>query len=283
MQGSAHNRTATVGAVRHVAHDPLPPHDPRAPRRAPIVVRGRHTVCRVQQWSFRPDVAQIVLYHQRPLPTAADFHDWSGELQAAGYTRLRTSAVATDVWRELDAIGMQPVQELALLEHDDPGSVAPRRTGRSALRNRPAKHRRTRTLRLAQRPDASRVDQLAFDDGWGLDDIAIHDVCRATPHHRARWLSTPDATRARCMAGYAITGRDGRQGFLQRLAVDPAQQRQGVGRLLVIDSLQWLARRQVHRVLVNTPTHNAPALALYDSLGFRLISERLRVYEQVLA
>ena len=254
-----------------------------APRRAPIVVRGRHTMCRVQQWSFRPDVAQIVLYHQRPLPTAADFRDWSGELQAAGYTRLRTSAVATDVWRDLDAIGMHPVQELSLLEHDDPGSVTPGRSGLARLKNRPPRHRRTRTLRLTQRPDASRVDQSAFDEGWGLDDTAIHDVCTATPHHRARWIAAADPAGARVMGGYAITGRDGTQGFLQRLAVDPAQQRQGIGRLLVIDSLHWLARRHAHRVLVNTPTHNAPALALYDSLGFRLISERLRVYEQVLA
>lgn len=237
-------------------------------------------MCRVQQWSFRPDVAQIVLYQQRPMPTADDFRGWTGELRGLGYTRLRTSAVTTDVWRDLDAIGMRPVQELALLEHDDPGAV------RAASRHRP----RTRRLRLGDHPTASAIDRFAFDDGWAIDETAIHDVCTATPHHRARWIAAPDVTgradtdrHVHPMAGYAITGRDGTQGFLQRLAVDPAHQRRGLARALVVDSLHWLARRGARRALVNTPTHNEAALALYEGTGFRVISERLRVYEQDLA
>ena len=51
----------------------------------------------------------------------------------------------------------------------------------------------------------------------------------------------------------------------------------------MLDSLQWLARWRVQRVLVNTPTDNEPALALYEQLGFQRMTERLRVYEQALA
>jgi ribosomal protein S18 acetylase RimI-like enzyme len=69
--------------------------------------------------------------------------------------------------------------------------------------------------------------------------------------------------------GYAVTGRAGRQGFLQRVAVHPAHQRQGLGRKLVIDGLAWLKRWRVNRVVVNTPVDNRAALALYEGLGFR--------------
>jgi ribosomal protein S18 acetylase RimI-like enzyme len=79
----------------------------------------------------------------------------------------------------------------------------------------------------------------------------------------------PDPTGATGIAGYAITGRAGGHGFLQRLAVHPTWQRRGVGRALVIDGLAWLERRGVERVVVNTQLENRKALALYEGLGFR--------------
>jgi ribosomal protein S18 acetylase RimI-like enzyme len=49
---------------------------------------------------------------------------------------------------------------------------------------------------------------------------------------------------------------------------------------LVDDCLRWLARWRVDRVLVNTPTDNHVALRLYETAGFRRLSERLRVFER---
>ena len=66
-----------------------------------------------------------------------------------------------------------------------------------------------------------------------------------------------------------MTGRAGRRGFLQRLAVDPAREGHGLGRALVLDGLVWLRRRGVERVVVNTQEANQRALALYEQLGFR--------------
>jgi ribosomal protein S18 acetylase RimI-like enzyme len=82
---------------------------------------------------------------------------------------------------------------------------------------------------------------------------------------------------------YAVSGRDARQGFLQRLAVHPRAQRQGYGRALVLDSLRWAARWRVDRVLVNTHTTNQPALDLYEGVGFHRLHERLHVFERSLA
>ncbi len=69
--------------------------------------------------------------------------------------------------------------------------------------------------------------------------------------------------------GYAITGRAGDQGYLQRLAVAAAARRTGVGRALALDGLRWLRRRGVARAVVNTQYGNDAALALYLRIGFQ--------------
>ncbi|HNJ96886.1 MAG TPA: GNAT family N-acetyltransferase [Ilumatobacteraceae bacterium] len=237
---------------------------PRA--RAPFLLHGSVT-CRVQHWSYRPTTAHLVLYVQRATPTVADLQRWCHDLAALGYTHVRSSAVQGATVASLEAAGFHVLQDLALLAHDDVAGAA-RHWGRRAGD--------TRRLLVTDRRAASRVDLAAFGRDWALDDTALHEVCSATPRHRARGAGDP-------LLGYAITGRDGRQGFLQRLAVAPAAQRQGLGLALVVDSLRWMARWRVERALVNTPVDNQGALALYERVGYHVLGERLRVFERSLA
>jgi ribosomal protein S18 acetylase RimI-like enzyme len=72
------------------------------------------------------------------------------------------------------------------------------------------------------------------------------------------------------VTGYAVSGLAGRQGYLQRLAVDPTTWGQGQGRALVLDGLHWMRRRGARRAVVNTQVGNDRALALYEALGFQL-------------
>jgi ribosomal-protein-alanine N-acetyltransferase len=229
------------------------------------VLRGGDIACRVQHWSFQPRTAQLVLYHQQRLPSLADFQRWSERLAELGYTKVRTTALGTPAGLRAETAGFHSIQELVLLEHTDPRTPGRTRSVTTA----------TQRLLDAQYSAASEVDVAAFGSQWALEPSAVADVCSATPRHRARGVGSP-------LTAYAITGRDAKQGFLQRLAVAPGQQRRGLGQALVLDSLQWLARWRVQRVLVNTPVDNHGALALYEQLGFRRLGERLRVYEQVL-
>jgi ribosomal protein S18 acetylase RimI-like enzyme len=217
----------------------------------------------VQHWSFQPRTAQLVLYHQHRLPTLADLQRWTDRLREMGYTRVRTTALASTAALRAETAGFEAIQELVLLEHVEPHKA-------------PAPTTATHRLLTGQHADASAIDLAAFGEGWALEPRAISDVCAATPRHRARSAGAP-------LAAYAISGRDGKQGFLQRLAVAPEAQRQGLGRGLALDSLRWLGRWRVQRVLVNTPDDNEPALTLYEHLGFRRLSERLRVYELALS
>ena len=251
-----------------------------APPRATeaVLLRGSGASARVRPWPFRPEVAHLVILHQQQrLPSLADLARWGDEMLRLGYTAVRTGALAAAAGLRMESAGYTQAQELALLAHDDPGSSNPPGDAPSA----PA----VRTSRLTERHHglASAIDCAAFAPGWRLDVDAIGDVCHATPRHRGRLVHTPGTTAAPGRAmGYAITGRDARQGFLQRLAVHPEAQRAGVGRALVHDSLQWLARWRVQRVLVNTATDNVAALALYERSGFHRLGERLRVYERTL-
>ena len=82
------------------------------------------------------------------------------------------------------------------------------------------------------------------------------------------------------VTGYAITGRAGALGYLQRLAVHPDHQREGVGTALVADALWWARRRGAIAMLVNTQESNATALTLYERLGFHAEPEGLAVLER---
>jgi ribosomal protein S18 acetylase RimI-like enzyme len=97
-----------------------------------------------------------------------------------------------------------------------------------------------------------------------LDDDGLDEALTATPKARFRV-----AVRSGQVVAYAVTGRAGTQGFLQRLATDPAHAGTGIGAALVLDSMRWTARRRAHRLLVNTQAGNERALELYRRMGFR--------------
>ena len=125
---------------------------------------------------------------------------------------------------------------------------------------------------------AAAIDLAAFGPEWCFDATAITDASHATPAHRARF----SLDRAGGPVGYAITGRAGRHGFLQRLAVHPDAHGEGHGTALVSDALRWLRRWRVQSVLVNTEVDNDTALRLYQRHGFRPLPEQLVVLERAL-
>ena len=76
-----------------------------------------------------------------------------------------------------------------------------------------------------------------------------------------------------------ITGRNGSAGFVQRLAVRPDDEGQGIATSLLLDGLRWLQRKGVREVLVNTDFGNQRALDLYARFGFTLLPDSLQVFE----
>lgn len=197
------------------------------------------------------------------VPSADDVATWIAEGRRRGFAALRTTALFPESRPAFLGAGFVEVDRLALLALDLRTARLPRGGG-------------TRRLRRRDLPEASAVDRDAFGDHWGNDTDALDDIGSATPHHRSRAVGRAP------ILGFAISGRAGRTGYVQRLAVRPDHQGRGVGGRLLIDALSWMARHAVETVLVNTGADNDAALALYRSAGFRPRPDELVVLERPL-
>jgi ribosomal protein S18 acetylase RimI-like enzyme len=192
-------------------------------------------------------------------------------LAARGYARVVTSALAPAEQAAFVALGFVEYERLHLLSHSLAGDVP-----------RPAKaaSRLLRRGRSGDWPSVLRVDAAAFEPFWRLDSGGLKEAIDATPVTRFRVAAAGRGGDG--VLAYAITGSSENQGYLQRLAVDPAHRRQGLGRALGLDGLRWLRRRGVAGAVVNTQLGNDAALALYLSLGFRQESTQLSVLHRPL-
>lgn len=212
---------------------------------------------RVRSWPVDPTTAHLVPTAGRHL-TAAEVRAVLVDLGRAGYERARTAALSPAEARPFLAAGFAVDEHLHLLAHDL-STLPPPRVGAALRRGR----RRDRPAVLA-------VDTAAFSLRWRLDATGLRDALTATPAARLRVAVAPcGPSGADGVVGYAVTGKAGPRGYLQRVAVAPDHTGAGRGHDLVLDGLRWLARRGTRRVLVNTQEGNEAALALYDRLGFR--------------
>jgi len=80
------------------------------------------------------------------------------------------------------------------------------------------------------------------------------------------------------LVGYAGLRVVGAEADVQTVAVAPDLRGHGLGRRLVEDLLATAARRGGSRALLEVRADNAPAIALYESLGFDRIALRRGYY-----
>jgi ribosomal-protein-alanine N-acetyltransferase len=83
------------------------------------------------------------------------------------------------------------------------------------------------------------------------------------------------------LLGYQISTASAWGAHLARLAVRPTWQGKGIGNAIVTDLMQKVRKRGYHRLTVNTQEDNFRSLALYQRLGFKLISDRYPVLEKM--
>ena len=245
----------------------------------PDVVRRDGSGLRISAWpndDLVVPTAQLAPVLGDSLPSASVLAELTRELLDHGYTEAVTVALAPREQIPFLTAGFSVKEELHLLVHHM--TPLPRR---AAPRTGP----RARRARDEDWEGILATDSEAFADFWRLGRQGLLQAMAATPVRRLRVVSgvVNGAATADDVVGYALTGRAGTAGYLQRLAVRPGAQGRGVGRALVLDGLHWLRRHRVERVLVNTQLANARALNLYLGVGFVVETDRLAVLRLHLA
>ncbi|MEX1007034.1 MAG: GNAT family N-acetyltransferase [Acidimicrobiia bacterium] len=221
---------------------------------------------RLGPWRGGGRVAHLVVAPDAPLSGEAVLACLK-RARAAGYEEVLTSAIGPAEEERFVEARFTVRERLHLLTHeiDEEPRLPARRSGTEPARPVTRATRRDRAAVLA-------LDDVAFDTFWRLAALGLRDALDATPVHQFR------ATRSEeTLTGYAITGRAGSQGYLQRVAVHPDAQRQGWGTALVADAMHWLWRHGAVRAFVNTQLENDAALSLYESFGFSVLPAGLAV------
>ncbi len=218
------------------------------------VIRWGRERARTGRWRGDDDVAFINPVPDAPFLSADFVRHCLHTLSAQGFSRVVTGALSPLEQAGFLAAGFDVEERLRLLGMDLGDRLAPIPPG-AALQRVPR----------WRRPEILGVDRAAFMDFWQFDSEGLLDALRATPSVRFRMAV---GGRGEVLA-YAISGRSGPRGFVQRLAVLPGAQRSGTGERLLLDGLHWMRRHGVARAVVNTQVGNDAALSLYLKAGFR--------------
>jgi ribosomal protein S18 acetylase RimI-like enzyme len=220
---------------------------------------GARAHLQVAAWRGTDHTVVMSPLPDRPSPGPADILRELDRLRGLGVQRVLTGALHHGEVSPFATAGFVEHERLHLLRHDLVDLPEPR----NPVRLRRAWRR--------DQPDVLAIDERAFDSFWALDRRGLDDAVRATPASRFRVAAD------RSITGYAITGRAADRGYLQRLAVDPARHREGIGVALVADCLRWLRRTGARVAVVNTQEQNEGALGLYLATGFVLEPHGLTV------
>jgi ribosomal-protein-alanine N-acetyltransferase len=125
-----------------------------------------------------------------------------------------------------------------------------------------------RRLLHSDLPSVMAIERRAFPTPWSLS-MFVLELTRPTGICLA-------AVAGEELRGYLICARYAEAFHLMNIAVDPEHRRRGIARVL-IDAMIEAAGADANFTL-EVRVSNAPAIALYESYGFRSVGTRRRYY-----
>jgi len=116
----------------------------------------------------------------------------------------------------------------------------------------------------------ARLEKICFSDPW-----SIHSIASELENKLSLWVVAMDGDR---LAGYV--GSQSVMGWadMMNLAVAPDYRKKGIGEQLVKELIRRLKMQQVTCLTLEVRASNAPAIRLYDKLGFVEVGSRPGYY-----
>lgn len=130
-------------------------------------------------------------------------------------------------------------------------------------------------IRLEQMTDAhvaqiARLEKQCFSDPWSENSVASE-----LNNRLSLWLVALDGA---TVAGYIGSQSVGDEADMMNVAVHPDYRRRGIARELVMGLVAALGEKGVHSLALEVRASNAPAIALYEQLGFIQVGRRPNYY-----
>ena len=130
-------------------------------------------------------------------------------------------------------------------------------------------------IRLEQMTDAhvaqiAELEKLCFSDPWSEKSVASE-----LNNRLSLWLVALDGD---TVAGYVGSQSVLDQADMMNIAVHPDYRRQGIGRDLVLALSDALKEKGIRGLMLEVRASNAPAIALYEQLGFVQVGLRPNYY-----
>ena len=130
-------------------------------------------------------------------------------------------------------------------------------------------------VRPAQESDLDRIahlEEVSFPDPWDRTSLARE----LTDPRSLLLVAARDA--AGLPGGYALFRRIADEAELLRVGVAPEERRHGLARELIREGLRRLQDGEIQVCFLEVRIDNAPAIALYESLGFGCAGLRKAYY-----
>lgn len=128
-------------------------------------------------------------------------------------------------------------------------------------------------IRPARPDDISAIvdnDRASFDTVWRHSAASLAHILKTVPHFVVAEIDDR-------VVGHAFSDVYGGHGHLIRLVVHPAYQRQGIGELLLRESLLYQSEIGAYPFTLNTQIDNAASQMLYRHYGYQVNGQPVQV------
>lgn len=119
-------------------------------------------------------------------------------------------------------------------------------------------------------PQVAALEAVCFRDPWSEKSVASE-----LDNPLSLWLVALEGEQ---LAGYVGSQSVLGESDMMNVAVDPAFRRQGIGEKLILALMEALKQRENHCLTLEVRASNAPAIALYEKLGFVQVGLRKHYY-----